>query len=323
MRKVLFVLIVGLLWNAPPAGAQTSDDKGATDLHGAVKTVRHEMAEFTPIGDKRVAGRRTPVQAVAYDAKGNKVEQVSYNEDGSVALRLVYTYDAGGRGTGYEEYAGGAGNARRHVYVFDEKGRRSEYRIVQPDGAAGEKHVYKYDARGRLLEESLQGHKGELISRNVYAYDDEGRQVSQTRYNADGSLSSTTSISYDERGQPAERVRFEGDTLTYRVRYVYDRKGRVIAQETTGSVVESEMPHAEASPPGRTVSVYKDGAEQPREMIVHAPDGSVREKVLIEYDARGNWIRKTRLVQPGKSRRWESQRVEYRTITYFKAASPK
>lgn len=323
MRKVLFVLIIGLLWNTPRAGAQTSDDKGAADLHGAVKTVRHEMAEFTPGGGKRVAGRRTPVQAVTYDAKGNKVEQVGYNHDGSVALRLVYTYDAGGRGTGYEEYAGGAGNPRRHVYAFDEKSRRSEYRIVQPDGSAGEKHVYKYDASGRLREESLQGHKGELISRNVYAYDDEGRQVSQTRYNADGSLSSTTSISYDERGKPAERVRFEGDTLTYRVRYVYDRKGRVIGQETAGSVVESDIPHAEATPPGRMVYLYQDGAQRPREMIAHAPDGSVREKVLIEYDARGNWIRKTHLVQQGKSRRWEPQRVEYRTITYFKVVSQK
>lgn len=323
MRKVLFVLIIGLLWNAAPAGAQTSDDKGAADLHGAVKTVRHEMAEFTPGGDKGIAGRRTLVQAVAYDAQGNKVEQVSYNQDGSVALKLVYTYDAGGRGTGYEEYAGGAGNSRRHVYAFDERGQRSEYRIVQPDGSAGEKHVYKYDAKGRLLEESLQGHKGELISRNVYAYDDADRQVSQTRYNADGSLSSNTSISYDERGKPAERVRFEGDTLTYRVRYVYDGKGRMVGQETVGSVVESDMPHAEANPPGRMVYVYKDGAQRPREMIAHAPDGSVRERVLIEYDARGNWIRKTHLVQTGKSRRWESQRVEYRTITYFKAASQK
>jgi YD repeat-containing protein len=323
MRKVLFVLIIGLLWNATPADAQTSNGKGAADLRGAVKVVRHELAEFTSRGDKSVAGRRTPVQAVAYDAKGNKVEQVGYNQDGSVALRLVYTYDAGGRNTGYEEYAGGSGNPRRHVYAFDEKGQRSEYRIVQPDGSGGEKHLYKYDARGRLLEESLQGHKGELISRNVYAYDGEDRQVSQTRYNADGSLSSTTSISYDERGKPAERVRFEGDTLTYRVRYVYDRKGRVIGQETTGSVVESDVPHGEAHPPGRVVYVYKGGAQQPRELIAYAPDGTVRERVLIEHDARGNWIKKTYLVQPVKGGRWESQRVEYRTITYFNAGLQK
>jgi hypothetical protein len=71
------------------------------------------------------------------------------------------------------------------------------------------------------------------------------------------------------------------------------------------------------------VYLYKDGAQQPREMIAYTAGGSVRERVLIEHDARGNWIRKTHVVQPDKSRRWESQRVEYRTITYFKSGSQK
>jgi YD repeat-containing protein len=240
---------------------------------------------------------------------------VDYNYDGSVAQKLVYTYDAQGRSTGYEEYTGALAAPRRHVYVADDQGRRVEYRIVQPDGAAGEKYLYKYDAKGNLSEEALHEHKGALISRNTFAYDGEGRQVSQTRYNSDGSVSSTSSTSYDAHGRPVERVRHEGDILTYRVRYTYDAKGRVVAQETVGSVVEADVSPSEAHAPGRVVYVYK-GKEWPHAALVYAPDGSLRERVEIEYDSRGNWTRKTRLTQPGAAS--QSRRVEYRAITYFK-----
>jgi hypothetical protein len=255
------------------------------------------------------------LRTVAYNARGNRTQQVDFNHDGSIAQTFVYTYDAQGRSTGYEEYTGTMSVPRKHVYVLDAQGNRIEYSLVQPDGSAGEKHRYKYDAQGHVAEESLFDHKGGLISRNVIAYDDRGRQVSQTRYNADGSVSSTSSLSYDAQGKPVERVRYESDILTYRVRYVYDRKMRVVAQETVGSVVEPDLPPSEAHAPGKVVYVYK--GKQPREMIAYAVDGSVRERVAIEYDSRGNWIKKTYLVESGERRRREARRVEHRTITYF------
>jgi hypothetical protein len=53
--------------------------------------------------------------------------------------------------------------------------------------------------------------------------------------------------------------------------------------------------------PGRVVYVYKS-KEQPRETIAYAPDGPVRERVLIEYDSRGNRIRKTHTLPSGEGR---------------------
>jgi len=188
--------------------------------------------------------------------------------------------------------------------------------LSQPDGSAGEKYLYKYDVKGNTLEEALHDHKGALISRKVYGYDDRGRQISQTIYNADGSLSSTTSVSYDEGGKFIERIRREGVTVTYRVRYVYDRQGRVVEQQTVGSVVGSDLRVPESHAPGRVVYVYK-GKDQPREATAFDPDGSVREKVVIEYDSRGNWIRKAYLIQLAGSSKSVPRRVEYRVIKYF------
>ena len=102
----------------------------------------------------------------------------------------------------------------------------------------------------------------------------------------------------------------------YRVRYAYDSKGRLIEQETAGSVVAADLVSSEAHAPGRVAYLYK-GKERPREMIAYTPDGSVRERVVIAYDSRGNWIKRTHLTRTAEGRRWLPRRVEYRTLTYF------
>jgi hypothetical protein len=196
--------------------------------------------------------------------------------------------------------------------VLGEKGERVEYKIVQPDGKAGEKRLYKYDAQGRLAEELLHEHKGQLLSRNVHAYDEAGRPVSQTRYDADGSVSSVAKVTYDAQGRPAERTRHEGGVLMYRIVYRYDSRGRLVEQETAGSVLDADVPPAEAHPPGRVSYVYKDG-KQPKEATRYAPDGTARERIVFQYDPRGNWISKTYVPLTAAG----AQRAEYRTITYF------
>lgn len=304
MRRILTVLTFSLLWSA--AGAQTAG-AGADGLAGPVKEVRHETSDSAPGGGAARRGRSD-----TYDVKGNKVEERHFGPDGSVAQRLVYTFDARGRATGYEEYSAGVDTPRRHVYVLGEKGERVEYKIVQPDGKGGEKLLYKYDAQGRLAEELLHEHKGQLLSRNVHAYDEAGRPASQTRYDADGSVSSVAKVTYVAQGRPVERTRHEGGILTYRIRYRYDARGRVVEQETVGSVLEADVTPAEAQPPGRVSYVYKDG-KQPKEATRYAPDGTALERIVFQYDPRGNWISKTHISLTAAG----AQRAEYRTITYF------
>jgi YD repeat-containing protein len=288
------------------AGAQ-AEAAGRDGLAGPVKEVRHETSESAPGGGVARRGR-----SASYDVKGNKIEERPFGPDGSVAQRFVYTFDTQGRATGYEEYSSGLSTPRRHIYVLGEKGERVEYKIVQPDGAAGEKRLYTYDAQGRLVEERLHEHKGHLLSRNVHTYDAAGRPVSQTRYDADGSISSVAKVSYDAQGRPVERTRHEGDVLTYSIRYRYDSRGRVVEQETVGSVLDADVPPAEAHPPGRVSYVYK-GGKQPKEATHYGPDGTARERIVFQYDSRGNWISKTYFSLTAAG----AHRAEYRTITYF------
>lgn len=313
MKRAITLLTIGVLWlganvRAMPNG-HVKSDREQDRLFGAVQSVKTEVAEFTTKDGKSVEGARVRLHEVSYDARGNRVKRVDFNRDGSAAQTIVYNYDTEGRSTGYEDYASGLSTPRKHVYILDQKGNRAEYRIVQPNGSAGdERYVYKYDPNGNKVAEELY-YKTSLISRNENSYDDQGRLISQTIYNPDGSVSARMRVSFSPDGKPLERIRHDGDLVTYRVRYTYDTKGRLVEVETTGSYVESDS-NSEEHVTGTVVYVYK-GKDQPKEMLIHNQDGTLRERVVFSYDSRGNWTKKTTMSGKGAPRQ-----IEYRTITY-------
>ena len=305
--KILFVLL--LVTYCVTAGAQPKSDRELDRLLGPAQTVTTEVAEFTVKDGKSVEGPRVRLLEVSYDARGNRVKRVDFSRDGSAAQTIVYHYDAEGRHTGYEDYTSGMSTPRKHVYLLDEKGNRAEYKMVQPTGsAADERYVYKYDAKGNKVAEELY-HKTSLVSRNENSYDDQGRLISQTIYNPDGSVAARIRVSFSPDGKPLERIRHDADLVTYRVRYAYDKKGRLVEVETTGSYVETDA-NSEGHITGKVVYIYK-GKDQLKEMLIHNTDGSLRERVVFSYDSRGNWTSKTTLT--GKE---APRQIEYRTIKY-------
>lgn len=313
MKTVGTVLLVCLCWTM--AGAQTRSDKERDRLFGAVQSVNIQVAEFAPGDRKSTENLRIPVQTITYDEQGQRLKRVDFNRDGSIAQTLVYSYDAEGRRVGYEDYTPGLSTARKHIYILDAKGNRVEYKIIQPTGAASdEKYLYKYDANGNKIAEELY-HKTSLISRNENVYDIQGRLISQTIYNPDGSISSRTQNAIAADGKVAERTRYDADLLTYKVRYTYDNKGKLVELETTGSYVDLD-PDAEGYVTGKVCYIYK-GKDHPKETLVYNPDGSLREKVVVEYDSHGNWIRRTHRVRSAQTGKELPMQVEYRTITYY------
>ena len=293
------------------ATAQAKRDRESDGLRGSVQTVKTEVVELTTKDGKSVEGPRSIVQTIDYDAHGNRLKRVDYNRDGSIAQTISYTYDTAGRNTGYEDYTPGLTTPRKHIYVLASDGKKSEYNIIQPTGTAGdEKYLYKYDNSGNRVAEELY-HKKSLISRNENSFDTQGRLILQTIYNPDGTIAARIKNSYAGDGKPLERVRHDGDLLTYRVRHKYDDKGRLGEREVTGSFVEMDS-DSESYPTGRVVYSYKD--DRPKEAITYNPDGSFRDKVVFDYDSRGNWKKRTRKVRVAAKE--VTQQIEYRTITY-------
>jgi protein TonB len=103
-----------------PISAVVESDRVRDGLVGPVRRVRTEVVKLTTQDGKVLEGKRTLLEIVAYDLKGNKIEN-------------QYFPVAGATLTGKE------------VYKYDEKGNISEMTLVNPDGSLMSKETYKYE----------------------------------------------------------------------------------------------------------------------------------------------------------------------------------
>src|SRR6201991_4563656 len=106
--------------NAPAVTAAVESDRSRDGLTGPVRRVRTEIAKLSSADGKLAESKHVLVEIVAYDIKGNKVEN-------------QYFPIAGATLTGKE------------VYKYDEKGNISEMTLLNPDGTLLSKEIYKYD----------------------------------------------------------------------------------------------------------------------------------------------------------------------------------
>jgi TonB family protein len=106
--------------NAPAAGPAVESDRSRDGLIGPVRRVRTEVAKLLTADGRQAEGKHQLVELVAYDIKGNKVEN-------------QYFPIAGATLTGKE------------VYKYDDKGNISEMTLLNPDGTLLSKEIYKYE----------------------------------------------------------------------------------------------------------------------------------------------------------------------------------
>ncbi len=104
---------------APSARVEESD-RVRDGLVGPVRRIRTEVVKLSNESGKLQEGKHAVLEVVAYDLKGNKIEN-------------QYFPIAGANLTGKE------------VYKYDEKGNISEMTLLNADGSLLSKEVYKYE----------------------------------------------------------------------------------------------------------------------------------------------------------------------------------
>ncbi len=106
--------------SAPAVSPAVESDRSRDGLIGPVRRVRTEVAKLLTADGRQSEGKHTLVEVVAYDIKGNKIEN-------------QYFPIAGATLTGKE------------VYKYDEKGNISEMTMLNADGTLLSKEIYKYE----------------------------------------------------------------------------------------------------------------------------------------------------------------------------------
>ena len=106
--------------SVPATAPVVESDRSRDGLIGPVRRVRTEIAKLLTADGRQQEGKHQLVELVAYDIKGNKIEN-------------QYFPVAGATLTGKE------------VYKYDEKGNISEMTMLNADGTLLSKEIYKYE----------------------------------------------------------------------------------------------------------------------------------------------------------------------------------
>ena len=202
-------------------------------------------------------GKRVRSSVATLDRRGNELERVEYNSNGTRESRYVFRYDNRGNLLSETHYytSNGKSSSSRSTYVYDRNGYVLEYSLYF-DEVLEKQTTFKRDARGNPIEIVETDGKRQVVEKQTWSYE----------FNSDGDvtraiLSEWTAKAPDVQLQP---------TFEYR---------RIYGSVNTATFALWRA--ARESDAARIAALVKQGAQ----VNAHHPDGGT---ALIKAAARSN-----------------------------------
>lgn len=246
--------------------AQKKSEREKDELKGAVKSVTVKEARLTKTDGKFI--EETPVlnYIFSYDLKGNKTgadyydnktgvflwkwrarfdasgkltEFVTYEQNGSVSDKRIYTYNPANRKISEIFYKNNKPEYRT-FYKYSRENRRVEKLTYNAEGKLAFKRVYDYDSSGNALREfesDYEGATSDSADKWVYRYDTKGNLETKLFYGTDGEENwendnygymGKTVYVYDERENLIEKINYDSNNVIKNKEnydYKFDLKG--------------------------------------------------------------------------------------------------
>jgi len=105
-----------------------------------------------------------------YDSKGNRVEEIKYDEDGGIAYSIYLKYDNNDNVIEKLELDGNNNLFEKWIYVNDEKGNNIEATQYDSDNKLFYKYTFSYDYKGNKTDEIIYDSAGEPKQRTKFVY---------------------------------------------------------------------------------------------------------------------------------------------------------
>lgn len=135
-----------------------------------------------------------------YDSNGNKINDIIYDDDGSISSETQYKYDSNNNRIWlYRKYSIGT---YEEVYTYDSNGNLIKEKLINTyeDGETYEHtkvYSYTYDSNGRIIEEMTKGEENnQIINVTKYTYDQYGNLLKESQYNSSGEEYNSVSYEY-------------------------------------------------------------------------------------------------------------------------------
>lgn len=346
MLRFLFLTVAVCLFFTPgTVYSQKKSDLEKLQIHGKVKKIETFTSSFD--GEKGWTNRLPWITEI-YNPDGNTIERIVY-QNGQLYNKVVSFYDARGRNTGNDSFSSFLDKTftvpSKTQFVLDDAGNISELRVFsREDGAKVDiLHRFKYDARANQIERDY-GASG----KSVITFDENNNEIGSINYNGKGAVYGKTSTEYDDRNRKTKLtiyghgMFYEDARLRYEISYQYDARGRIVEQETKEFNVEPNVSHSHAPEPGKVIYRYDD-PKRAKETARYTSDGYLKNKSFTifdergneigfecvdadlktckrmleyEYDAQGNWTRKTTLGREYIGGAPRPYHAELRSISY-------
>jgi hypothetical protein len=216
------------------------------DYHYVYDTASNPIEEF--YGNERF------VAINQYNSLGQLIECSTFEKEGQLYLRYMYSYNAGGQDL--------------------------ESKVYSNTGILVEKVNYLYDGNGALMEQTQELEEGKFGYRYVYKHDTVGNEIEKISYRFDGSIESKVNSDYDIY---SNLVTTKGDG--FQSEFEYNKKGNLVQEvEMEGAVFKFRSIY--------TYDVYDNLLKS--DFFNGKGDHFFGSSYIYEYDQQGNWIKETK-----------------------------
>ena len=249
-----------------------------------------------------------------YDENGNVVENIEFEEDGSIHSKIITKYDNEGRQLEEIIWLDGEPASEHKKYFRKPDGSLDRIEISYEDGSTAIQYMKK-DEANHIEEWIEEDEDGELETRELVKYDEKGNILSREVYDYRNKLKEAFEFEYSDNGSLVERrqldnkrklvivTEYEYDddkNLVFRanrnrkgvlsdfVKIEYDQKGQVVKQNISGKYSFVFEYDAE----GRTVLEERYLAGQQLEYqsrFKYDEDGRMTKEVNLEFTKSFNY----------------------------------
>jgi hypothetical protein len=202
-----------------------------------------------------------------YDNAGNRIEETWFDSDNALDYRITRKFSNMGHLLELKRYTDTTATyTEKYVYEPDPSGNPVKTSLYDENDVLITMTTSIYDGYGNRIEDDNFDGKGKSMGKVLYTYDSRRLKTSEDAYSADGNIMTKKKFQYEFRGKLSQQQNFDNN----------------------GKLVE------------KNVFVFNDKGDE-NEWTNFDRTGFVVYKYTYtyEYDAQGNWIKKTQL-QDGK-----------------------
>lgn len=259
------------------------------------------------ISEKKWLNGTMPFEESKFSGRDKAVNKIQYI-NGQPGIKTEHSRDKAGNVTGIIRRNGDNTQLDRTAMTYNGKLVTETKTFSNQDNPNG-RTTYIYDKKGNLKGENLYLNTEYIQVKNLYEYDSENRKISETRYSKDKTLYKTT-FEYDGKNITKKETTGPTGAVTMMEKSSYDKKGNLLERYITDAYDKSETHEVyKYDSKGNMLSntVTRNGNKEMEMVNMYDSHNNLTSTKTIsgtgdmldsrtytfEYDAKGNWIKKT------------------------------